>query len=118
MYALIRAIAGIALRWYYRDIQIEGIERVPRHRPVLFVELHPNLIGKYGHSLRDVCDLLREQYDLSFWEVRPMQRLRFRALRFLSRYWGGLEAISGDALAAVVDRQPRPDQVFLLARPQ
>src|SRR3954470_15371 len=44
MYALLRAIAGVALRWYYRDIQVEGLERVPRHRPVLLVVNHPNAL--------------------------------------------------------------------------
>ena len=44
MYALLRAIAGVALRWYYRDIQVEGIERIPRHRPVLLAVNHPNAL--------------------------------------------------------------------------
>ena len=44
MYALLRAIAGVALRWYYRDIQIEGLERVPRRQPVLLVVNHPNAL--------------------------------------------------------------------------
>jgi 1-acyl-sn-glycerol-3-phosphate acyltransferase len=44
VYALLRAIAGIALRWYYRDIHVEGLERVPRHGPVLLVVNHPNAL--------------------------------------------------------------------------
>jgi glycerol-3-phosphate O-acyltransferase/dihydroxyacetone phosphate acyltransferase len=44
MYALLRALAGVALRWYYRDIQVTGIERVPMHRPVLLVVNHPNAL--------------------------------------------------------------------------
>ena len=44
MYALLRAIAGIALRWYYRDIQVEGLERIPRHRPLLLTVNHPNAL--------------------------------------------------------------------------
>ncbi len=44
MYALLRAIAGVALRWYYRDIQVEGFERIPRHRPLLLVVNHPNAL--------------------------------------------------------------------------
>lgn len=44
MYALLRAIAGIALRWYYRDIQVEGLDRVPRRGPVLLVVNHPNAL--------------------------------------------------------------------------
>ncbi|MDB4877327.1 MAG: hypothetical protein JWM41_3773 [Gemmatimonadetes bacterium] len=44
MYALLRAIAGIALRWYYRDIQVDGLERIPRRRPLLLVVNHPNAL--------------------------------------------------------------------------
>lgn len=44
MYALLRAIAGVALHWYYRDIQVEGVERIPRRRPLLLVVNHPNAL--------------------------------------------------------------------------
>lgn len=44
MYVLLRAIAGIALRWYYRDIHIEGVDRLPRRRPLLLVVNHPNAL--------------------------------------------------------------------------
>jgi glycerol-3-phosphate O-acyltransferase/dihydroxyacetone phosphate acyltransferase len=44
VYALLRAIAGIALRWYYRDIQVEGLDRLPRRGPVLLVVNHPNAL--------------------------------------------------------------------------
>src|SRR5262245_6803711 len=39
-----RAIAGTALRWFYRDIQVEGRERIPRDRPLLLVVNHPNAL--------------------------------------------------------------------------
>jgi 1-acyl-sn-glycerol-3-phosphate acyltransferase len=44
MYALLRAIAGIALRWFYRSIQIDGRERIPRRGPILIVVNHPNAL--------------------------------------------------------------------------
>src|SRR5215213_443603 len=44
MYALLRAIAGVALRWYYRDIQVEGLARIPRGNPLLLVVNHPNAL--------------------------------------------------------------------------
>ena len=44
MYPLLRAIAGIALRWYYRDVQVEGLERIPLRRPLLLVVNHPNAL--------------------------------------------------------------------------
>jgi 1-acyl-sn-glycerol-3-phosphate acyltransferase len=44
VYVLLRAIAGIALRWYYRDIHVEGLDRIPRRRPLLLVVNHPNAL--------------------------------------------------------------------------
>jgi 1-acyl-sn-glycerol-3-phosphate acyltransferase len=44
IYALLRAIAGVALRWFYRGLDIEGLERVPRTGPVLLVVNHPNAL--------------------------------------------------------------------------
>lgn len=42
LYALMRRLARIALRWYYRDVEIIGAERVPRDTPLLIVANHPN----------------------------------------------------------------------------
>jgi len=44
IYALLRAVAGLALRWYYSGIDVEGLERVPRDAPVLLVVNHPNAL--------------------------------------------------------------------------
>lgn len=43
-YVLLRAIAGIALRWYYRGIEVAGLERLPRTRPMVLVVNHPNAL--------------------------------------------------------------------------
>ena len=42
LYALMRRLARIALRWYYRDVEVIGAERVPRDTPLLIVANHPN----------------------------------------------------------------------------
>jgi 1-acyl-sn-glycerol-3-phosphate acyltransferase len=39
-----RAVTGTALRWFYRDIQVEGRERIPRDRPLILVVNHPNAL--------------------------------------------------------------------------
>ena len=44
MYALLRAVAGIALRWFYRTIDVEGLERIPRAAPILLAVNHPNAL--------------------------------------------------------------------------
>jgi glycerol-3-phosphate O-acyltransferase/dihydroxyacetone phosphate acyltransferase len=44
LYALLRALAGVALRWYYRRVDVEGLERIPRQAPLLIVVNHPNAL--------------------------------------------------------------------------
>lgn len=44
MYALLRAAAAVALRWYYRGVRIHGVERIPRGHPLLLVVNHPNAL--------------------------------------------------------------------------
>lgn len=44
IYALLRAVAGVALRWFYRSIDVAGVERIPKHRPLLLVVNHPNAL--------------------------------------------------------------------------
>lgn len=44
LYALLLGIAGIALRWFYRRIDVEGLERLPRSGPLLLVVNHPNAL--------------------------------------------------------------------------
>lgn len=44
IYALLRAIGGIALRWFYAAIDVEGLERFPRRGPALLAVNHPNAL--------------------------------------------------------------------------
>ena len=44
LYATLRAIGGIALHWYYRDVEVLGSERLPADAPVILVANHPNAL--------------------------------------------------------------------------
>jgi glycerol-3-phosphate O-acyltransferase/dihydroxyacetone phosphate acyltransferase len=44
LYVLLRSIAGIALRWFYSRIDVEGLERIPARTPVLLAVNHPNAL--------------------------------------------------------------------------
>ena len=44
VYALLRSVAGIALRWFYRRIDVEGLDRLPNDGPMLLVVNHPNAL--------------------------------------------------------------------------
>ena len=41
-YRLLAGIARIAVRWYYRGVDFDGTDRIPRRGPVLMVVNHPN----------------------------------------------------------------------------
>lgn len=42
LYALLHRLTGIALQWFYRDIEITGADRIPRSGPLLVAVNHPN----------------------------------------------------------------------------
>ncbi len=41
-YRLLAGIARQAVRWYYRDVEYDGVERIPASGPTLLVVNHPN----------------------------------------------------------------------------
>lgn len=43
-YRVLRALGRLALRWFYRDIEVVGIDRLPEHGPVLLASNHPNAL--------------------------------------------------------------------------
>lgn len=43
-YRLVRWLARIVLRWYYRDVEVVGRERIPSHGPVLLAVNHFNAL--------------------------------------------------------------------------
>lgn len=45
LYGLLRAITGIALRWFYREVSVRHVNRVPRgETPILLAVNHPNAL--------------------------------------------------------------------------
>lgn len=44
LYASLRLVAGVALRWYYRDVTLVGEARVPKDGPVILAVNHPNAL--------------------------------------------------------------------------
>lgn len=44
LYRTLRQLARIALGWYYADVEIEGLERMPSSGSVLLVANHPNAL--------------------------------------------------------------------------
>jgi 1-acyl-sn-glycerol-3-phosphate acyltransferase len=44
LYRFLRWIAGIALQWFYREIEVVGIQRLRHERPLLLAVNHPNAL--------------------------------------------------------------------------
>ena len=44
VYRILRALGRLALRWFYRDIETVGLERLPQHGPALLASNHPNAL--------------------------------------------------------------------------
>ena len=44
LWTVLRWITGVALRWFYRDVEVAGLERIPRDAPVLLAVNHPNAL--------------------------------------------------------------------------
>ncbi len=43
-YRILRVLGRLALRWFYRDVEVVGIERLPVTGPVLLASNHPNAL--------------------------------------------------------------------------
>ncbi|HEU4642824.1 MAG TPA: lysophospholipid acyltransferase family protein [Gemmatimonadaceae bacterium] len=44
LYRILHWLTALALRWFYRDVEIVGLDRVPAHGPVLLAVNHPNAV--------------------------------------------------------------------------
>src|SRR5687768_17016433 len=44
LYQALRWASRLAVRWFYRSVEVVGIEHVPRRAPVLLVANHPNAL--------------------------------------------------------------------------
>src|SRR4051812_7180246 len=44
LYVLLRAVAGVALRWFYSRVDVSGMNRVAARGPMLLAVNHPNAL--------------------------------------------------------------------------
>lgn len=44
LYSVLRAMSGLALRWFYRDVAVAGVEHIPREGPLLVAVNHQNAL--------------------------------------------------------------------------
>lgn len=99
---------------------LKGARKViKKHRPVIFIELHPQYIGNYGHSIEEVGALLRPMYELAFWDYTRSERSPDPAVRFFGRYsCSGHRFPNEAAMLNLATSAFKPSQLFLLAQPR
>lgn len=44
LYRILHWRIALARRWFYRDVELLGLDRVPAHGPVLLAVNHPNAV--------------------------------------------------------------------------
>jgi 1-acyl-sn-glycerol-3-phosphate acyltransferase len=114
-YRTLRALGRLALRWFYREVEVVGIEHLPDSGPVLLASNHPNALVDalvVGCTLRRPVTLTAKATLLE----NPVTRALLRAagvvplrrasdaLRSAGGADGGLDpARNADAFAAVLD---------------
>ena len=99
---------------------LTGARRIlAEQRPILFIEVHPLGLEKFGSSAQAVVDLLSPLYDLEGWD--------FSTSRFgskLSRSLAKHRPTEGRKFASMREfldagrQEPRPTQLYLVGRPK
>lgn len=124
IYAVLRWLAGIALRWYYRDVRVSGLERLPREGPLLVAPNHPNalvdalLVGRLlPRRLLITAKATLFANPVAAWAFRilgvlPLRRASDERLRLAG---GGApdRARNEDTFRAVLDALARGDAVLM-----
>ena len=92
---------------------------IERHAPALFLEVHPTLLGRFGHSVEDVLSLLRPYFELEYWcfaQIRRQSKLGRSLAKF--RRPQGRRYETENAMLAAADGEPQPAQIYFIGLPK
>lgn len=96
-----------------------ALETLKRHKPLLFLEIHPVFLKDFGSETRNVVELLSPMYDLEFWTFQdrwPKSKLgrsieKFRQPR-ARRYRDVAEVYECEK------KGQSPSQIYCIGRPK
>jgi FkbM family methyltransferase len=96
-----------------------GHRLIETQRPVIFLELHPREVEKYGGSAREVVEFLAAYYDLEFWHYDLYQH-RSKLVRSLLKYRGqaGFRFPDAAAVLSACAEPSSPSQIYVVCRPR
>lgn len=99
---------------------LQGARRlIARHRPALFLEIHPTELEKFGSSVPGVLDFLAPYYEMEFWSFEhdwPASKLGQSLAKFKRRQ--GYHYPDAQAMLADAAHERRPSQVYCVGRPK
>jgi len=101
------------------DVLQGALLLIERHSPLLFLEIHPTLLGRFGRAAEEVLELLRPDYDFDFWcfdQIRLPSKLGRSLAKF--RRPKGLRYADAAAMLLAANGDPRPAQIYLIGRPK
>jgi FkbM family methyltransferase len=94
-------------------------ELLKRHRPILFIEVHPEQIRQFGHSTEALLELLAPDYEFEFWYFR-VGRHGSKLARSLAKFRRpqGVRFADAAEMLRAAGSTPGPAQIYWLGRPQ
>jgi FkbM family methyltransferase len=92
---------------------------IKRHRPPLFIAVHPEQLEQFGHSTQEVLDLLSPDYEMEFWyfQIGRTASKFAQALAKFRRPKGHRCANTAEMLAATKS-VPGPGRIYLIGHPK
>ncbi len=90
-----------------------------RHRPLLFIEVHPEQLVSFGHSTRELLELISPDYELEFWYFQ-IGRHASNLARSLAKFRRPKAHRCADAaeMLAAAESTPGPAQVYFIGKPK
>ena len=113
------ALLKIDCEGYEFEILRGAQKLLQRHRPLLFVEVHPEQLVQFGHSTQQLLDFLAPDYELEFWyfQIGRHAAKWSRTLEKFRRPYPHRCATVEEMLAASTSI-PGPAQIYFLGRPK
>jgi FkbM family methyltransferase len=92
---------------------------IKRHRPQLVLEVHPTQLEEFGHSTKEILDLVARDYELEFWYFQ-IGRHASKLARSLAKFRRPKAHRCADAaeMLAAAKSTPGPAQVYFIGRPK
>jgi FkbM family methyltransferase len=112
------AILKIDCEGYEHQVLLGARRMLARHRPAVFLELHPRFIRRFGSTPEEVCALLRDaSYDLEGWTFERRSGPS-RLGRLAGRYMSGSQRYRDDRELMIALKDTASEQVYVLATPK